>query len=493
MALFIGADLGTSALKLLLLDEKGVILKTVSKSYELSFPHPLWSEESPEDWLEAFYLGFEELVDGYDRRQVRGIGAGGQMHGLVVLDENDEVIRPAILWNDGRCEKQVDYLNNIVGKDTLIAETGNIAFAGFTLPKLLWMRENERENFDRIRKVMLPKDYLNYKLTGVHSTDYSDASGMLLLDCRNKRWSSRMVELAGISEDMLPRLFESYEKVGCVRKEVAGRLGLGNDVAVAAGAGDNAAAALGTGTIGDARCNISLGTSGTLFFSSNSFFQDDKASLHSFCHADGRFHLMGCMLSAGSANKWWMDEILKSSMYKEEESLIREEKLGRNHVFFLPYLMGERSPINDTDVRGTFIGLSMDTTRQDMLQAVLEGVAFALKDSLEVAREFGLEITRSTVCGGGSRSALWLRMIADILDIKLDIPLIEEGPGLGGALLAMVASGDKSSIDDAVKLFTAIKRTVEPEEDLVNLYKDRYEKFKRIYPGVKKLYKEIKE
>ena len=310
--LYIGVDLGTSAVKLLLMDEKGEIKKIVSKEYELYFPHPGWSEQKPEDWYSQSMEGIKELISECDKSQVAGISFGGQMHGLVVLDEDDDVIRPAILWNDGRTQKETDYLNNEIGKDKLSEYTANIAFAGFTAPKILWMRENEPDNFNKIKKIMLPKDYLAYKLSGTFCTDYSDASGMLLLDVKNKCWSKQMMEICGVSEEQLPKLFESYEVVGTLKEDIAEELGLSKEVKIIAGAGDNAAAAVGTGTVGDGMCNISLGTSGTIFISSKAFGVDSNNALHSFDHADGYYHLMGCMLSAASCNKWWMDEILKT-------------------------------------------------------------------------------------------------------------------------------------------------------------------------------------
>ena len=405
--LYIGIDLGTSAVKLLLMDQEGTVQNVVSKEYPLEFPHPGWSQQNPEDWRRAVLEGVPELLKGFDAGQVAGIGAGGQMHGLVVLDEHDQVIRPAILWNDGRTAREVDYLNQTVGKDKLSAWTANIAFAGFTAPKVLWMREHEPENFARIKKVMLPKDYINYILTGVHCTDYSDASGMLLLDVEHKCWSKEMLDLCGLTEDQMPKLFESYEAVGTLKPDVAAQLGLSPEVKVCAGAGDNAAAAVGTGTVGDGACNISLGTSGTIFISSGKFGVDPNNALHAFAHADGHYHLMGCMLSAASCNKWLMEDIFQTKDYGAEQAPITPDKLGSNHVFFLPYLMGERSPINDTNARGTFVGMTMDTSRSDLTQAMLEGVAFAIRDSLEVARSLGLDIRRSKLCGGGAKSPLW--------------------------------------------------------------------------------------
>ena len=491
MKLYIGIDLGTSAMKLLLMDASGKIHNTVTKEYPLEFPQPGWSQQNPEDWKRALFEGMPELLTGFESSQVVGIGAGGQMHGLVVLDENDNVIRPAILWNDGRTAKQVDYLNNEIGKGKLSALTANIAFAGFTAPKILWMRENEPENFAKIAKIMLPKDYINYILTGVHSCDYSDASGMLLLDVEHKCWCKEMLEICGISETQMPRLFESYDCIGTVKSEIAKLLGIEDDVKVVAGAGDNAAAAVGTGVVGEGGCNISLGTSGTVFISSEKFGVDDTNALHAFAHADGGYHLMGCMLSAASCNKWLLEGILGTSDHAAEQAAIREDKLGNNHVFFLPYLMGERSPINDTNARGTFIGMTMDTTRADMVQAVLEGVAFAIRDSVEIARSLSIEINSSKICGGGAKSPLWKRIFANVLNCELEVPVSEQGPGMGGAMLAMVGCGKYKSVSECCEKLCAVASTVKPEAELVAKYEDRYQQYKKIYPAVKALFPEI--
>ena len=434
--------------------------------------------------------GLKELTEGFDKSQVAGISFGGQMHGLVILDKDDNVIRPALLWNDGRAFEETDYLNNVIGKDKLSEYTANIAFTGFTAPKILWIKNKEPENFAKIAKIMLPKDYIAYKLTGVHSTDVSDASGMLLLDVKNRAWSKEMCDICGISVDMLPKLFESYEAVGCVTKEIAGELGISENVKVAAGAGDNAAAAVGTGTVGEGMCNISLGTSGTIFISSKKFGVDKYNALHAFAHADGNYHLMGCMLSAASCNKWWMEEIIGTSEYAKEQEDI--SKLGENHVYFLPYLMGERSPHNNPNARGTFIGMTMDTSRADMTQAVLEGVAFALRDSLEVAKSLGIQLERTKICGGGAKSPLWKKMIANILNLKVDVIESEEGPALGGAMLAAVACGEYDSVEAAAAKIVKIVDTVEPEAELVAKYEARYQQFKEIYPACKPLFEIIK-
>ena len=487
--LYIGIDLGTSAVKLLLMDADGTVKNIVSREYPLYFPKPGWSEQKPEDWYQETMAGLKELLQGSDTKQVAGISFGGQMHGLVILDEKDEVIRPAILWNDGRTTEECDYLNQVIGKDKLSEYTANISFTGFTAPKILWVKKNEPEHFARIKKIMLPKDYIAYKLTGMHCTDVSDASGMLLLDVKKRCWSKEMCQICGITEEMLPELYESYECVGTIKPEIAKELSLPDTVKVAAGAGDNAAAAVATGTVGDGKCNISLGTSGTIFISSAKFGVDKNNALHAFCDANGAYHLMGCMLSAASCNKWWMDEIIRTKDYAAEQKNIT--KLGENHVYYLPYLMGERSPYNDPDARATFIGMTMDTTREDMTQAVLEGVAFALRDSFEVARSLGLTIRRTKICGGGAKSPLWKKIIANVLNVSVDVLETEEGPSLGGAMLAAVACGEYASVEQAAAKIVKVVDTVEPDPALAAKYEARYQQFKQIYPACKELFQKL--
>ena len=327
---FIGVDLGTSAVKLLLMSEDGTVEKIVSKEYALSFPHPGWSEQNPADWWSQSIAGLKELTAGCDKSQIAGISFGGQMHGLVILDEKDEVIRPAILWNDGRTMEETDYLNNVIGKEKLSKLTGNIAFAGFTAPKILWVKNHEPENFARIHKLMLPKDYLAYRLTGVNSTDYSDASGMLLLDVEHKCWSKEMMEICSVKEEWMPKLFESYEKTGTLLPEVAKELGFPKNAG---------------------KCNLSLGTSGTIFITNGSYGVDPYNALHSFAHADGNYHLMGCMLSAASCNKWWMEEILKTGDFAGEQKPIDERDanglLGENHVYFRTTIRRQRGHLSE--------------------------------------------------------------------------------------------------------------------------------------------------
>ena len=481
MNYYIGLDLGTSGLKGLLVDRLGNVIKESNESYPVHYPRDGWSEQNPEDWIVATRKIVKTLSQGVEG-DVKGISIGGQMHGLVILDEQDNVIRPAILWNDGRTQKQTDYLNEVIGKERLSALTANIAFAGFTAPKILWMKENEPENFAKIAKIMLPKDYVAYMLTGVHSSDYSDASGTLLLDVQHKCWSKDMCDICSVKEEWLPRLYESYEVTGKVLQE----FGLPNAVFVA-GAGDNAAAAIGTGTVKNGSCNISLGTSGTVFISGDTFSVDKKNALHAFAHANGKWHLMGCILSAASANKWWLEDILKTNDYA---GAIKDVSLGENSVYFLPYLMGERSPHNDVNARGAFLGMRANTTREEMNLAVLEGVAFALRDCVEVARSSGTIVSKTAICGGGAKSEVWKKIIANVLNAEVVSLETEQGPSYGAAILAMVGTGEYATVKEATDRIVKEKSSVLPEKDLTEKYEAKYQKFKKLYPCLKSWFEE---
>ena len=481
MNYYIGLDLGTSGLKGLLVDRLGNVIKESNESYPVHYPRDGWSEQNPEDWIAATRKIVKTLSQGVEG-DVKGISIGGQMHGLVILDERDNVIRPAILWNDGRTQKQTDYLNDVIGKERLSALTANIAFAGFTAPKILWMKENEPENFAKIAKIMLPKDYVAYMLTGIHSSDYSDASGTLLLDVEHKCWSKDMCKICSVKEEWLPRLYESYEVTGKVLKE----FGLPNAVFVA-GAGDNAAAAIGTGTVKNGSCNISLGTSGTVFISGDTFSVDKKNALHAFAHANGKWHLMGCILSAASANKWWLEDILKTNDYA---GAIKDVSLGENSVYFLPYLMGERSPHNDVNARGAFLGMRANTTREEMNLAVLEGVAFALRDCVEVARSSGIIVSKTAICGGGAKSEVWKKIIANVLNAEVVSLETEQGPSYGAAILAMVGTGEYATVKEATDHIVKEKSSVLPEKDLTEKYEAKYQKFKKLYPCLKSWFEE---
>lgn len=462
---YIGIDLGTSSVKLLLLSENG-IEKTVGRDYPVSYPAPNYSEQNPADWYEQTVSALHELLEDTDRKSIKAIGFSGQMHGLVMLDRHDKVIRPAILWNDGRAVKEVDYLNNGIGKDFLLKHTGNIAFAGFTAPKLLWVKNNEPENFSRISKIMLPKDYLAYRLSGEFATDVSDASGTLYFDVSNRKWSEKMLEIIGIDREMLPVVYESREAVGNIKSELANAFGLNKDVKIVIGGGDNACAAVGTGVVSDGECNISLGTSGTIFVETSSHNYDKNSAIHAFCSASGKYHYLACILSAASCQKWWIENILNT----DYDTGGMERYLGRNDVIFLPYLMGERSPINDPNAKALFYGMTLSTTREQLSLAVLEGVAMAFRQNIEIIRSLGVNVTKSKICGGGAKNKLWLKIMASVLNIALEIPDSEQGGALGAALLAM-------NKPETAKRFYKTGEIVKPDKALAEYYNKKYKDF----------------
>lgn len=476
MSAYVGIDLGTSGVKILAVDGEGKILAEVSESYPVYSPKEGYSEQNPEDWFAAVMRGLSRLnVEG-----VEGISFGGQMHGLVALDGADKVIRPCILWNDGRSSAESARLNALGAEEF----AGNIAFPGFTAPKLLWLKENEPQNFARIAKVMLPKDYIAYRLCGEFVTDYSDASGMLLLDVKSKKWSDKMLDICGISRTQMPDLHESYAPVGRLRADIASALGWGR-ATVAAGAGDNAAAAVGTGAVRAGRCNISLGTSGTIFIPTDKFLRPQNSAIHSFAHANGGWHLMGCILSAAGARMWWNEKICRSG-YDSDGDMRR--LMGKNSVYFMPCLSGERCPHNDSSVRGGFFGLSHATEREHMELAVMEGVAFALRDCISLVRESDIEVNASTICGGGARSALWREIVANVLGVSLSTVETEQGPAYGAAMLAMVACGVYGSVEAAADKIVRLRADVQPVPGLMAAYDERYEKYKKLYPLLKDWY-----
>lgn len=478
---YIGIDLGTSSVKLLLLGDEG-ICNIVTREYHVYYKKQGWSEQDPVNWWNETIEGIKELTKDIDKSMVKALSFGGQMHGLVILDENDNVIRPAILWNDTRTQKETDYLNNVIGKKRLVDLTGNIAFAGFTAPKIMWVRDNEPENFSRISKIMLPKDYIAYRLTGNHCTDVSDASGMLLLDVEHRCWSEEMLEITGVKKEQLPELYESYDVVGSIKKDIADYLGFG-DVKVVAGAGDNAASAIGTGTVKNGDCNISLGTSGTVFVVSDSYKADYENAIHNFCHSNGKYHYMACMLSAASCNKWWLENIIGTDDYEGEYE--NYSRPGENNVFFLPYLMGERSPLNDSEIRGMFYGMSMSTTRQDMSVAILEGVAFALRQNIDIIKSMGIDIKKSRICGGGTKNRLWLEIIANVLNIELEVPENQEGASYGAALLAVKGCSE----EEYNRFLSEMKITavIKPDINIVKKYDEKYKQFLKFYPVIKNI------
>ena len=486
MKLYIGIDLGTSSVKLLLLSEAGETVKTVSESYPVSYPQSGWSEQDPEAWVRRTVAGIRELLADQPAAAVRGIGVAGQMHGLVALDANGKVLRPAILWNDGRSAAETEELNRTVGTERLLRATGNIAYAGFTLPKLLWMRKHEPQIYAKIHTVLLPKDYLVYRLTGVLGTEPSDACGTLLYDVRNRCWSREIADACGIPVEWLPEVRGSAERVGTLLPEMARACGLSETVFAAAGAGDNAAAALGTGAIGAGTCNLSLGTSGTVLIPCASYPNLASPLLHTFVHADGNPMLLGCVLSAASCGQWWIEDILGTRDYAGEQAHFRAG--GAGETFFLPYLMGERSPHNDPNAKGVFFGMRRNTTRAQLTQAVYEGVTFALRDSLEAAEKQNILLSGVRLCGGGAVSAAWRQMAADILNRTVEVPEQVQGPSLGGALLAAIADGVYSSPQEAAASIAETGAVYRPNPEAAAYYQLRYRFFRKLYPAMKPLF-----
>ncbi len=481
MKKYIGIDLGTSSLKGVVVNKAGEVLRSTSVSYDISAPFPNWSEQHPHVWLAALQNVLKTLTQGI-KNEIYGLGIAGQMHGLVALDQDDNVIRPCILWNDGRSNEQVKFINHTVGKEKLSMLTGNIAYAGFTLPKLLWMQEHELTNFNKINKIMLPKDYLVYALTNVFATDYSDASGTLLLDVKNKKWSETMCEVGNIKIKQLPKLYESHEIVG----KVLPKYNLPNCVVVA-GAGDNAAAAIGTGTVNDGDTNISLGTSGTVFIATDKYLVDQQHRLHSFAHATNKWHVMGVMLSAASSREWWLEKIIGHENYLLDDEII--SKSTDTQLFFLPYLSGERTPHNDVNIRGSFIGLNHQTTQGEMSKAVMEGVAFALRDSFEIALDNGISINKATITGGGAKSHIWCQIIADVLNVPILKLQHDQGAALGAAILSLVGTRTFETYEHAILQINKVKEVIEPNDERVVYYHNKYQKFKKLYPLLKPFFR----
>lgn len=483
--MYIGIDLGTSSVKLLLMQKNGDVIRTVSKDYPLIFVKETWIEQEPEAWFSSVFNGLKEIVKGYENK-ISAISFSGQMHGLVILDKEDKVIRPAILWCDQRTEKECIYLNEKIGKEFLLENTGNVALTGFTLPKILWIKENEPENFLKISKVMLPKDYIAYKLSGIFATDVSDASGMLALDVKNRKWSSEMIKISRLKEENFAKVYESYESIGHIKKEIAKELSLNKDIKIIIGGGDQAVGAVGMGVVNDNYISVALGTSGVVFANSSNYVHDKDGRLHSFCHASGKYHQMGVILSAASCLKWWVEEINKTSDYK---MLIEEAKNSEaKDLYFLPYLVGERTPHNDVNVRGSFIGLNINHKRGDLTKAVLEGVAFALRDSYEILKEMNISSKVIRLSGGGAKNILWQEIICNVLGLEVETVNSLEGPAFGAAILASVGDKTFSNIDEACKKIIKPLNKIYPNEKEIEKYNKKYNNFKKLYPMLKEFY-----
>ncbi len=480
MSVFVGLDVGTGGARAVAVNHSGEIVAEASSEYPLHTPRPGWTEQDPEDW----YNGAKEVLGrvATEAGEVGGIGLTGQMHGSVFLDGSDEVIRPALLWNDQRTQAQCDGITQAVGEERLISIAGNPALTGFQAPKILWLRDEEPDNYGQVSRVLLPKDYVRLRLTGEYATDASDAAGTLLLGIQSRDWSREILDALEIPHEWMPRVYEGPENTGALRENVAEELGLPPNIAVAAGGGDNAAAAVGTGIVGPGLVNASVGTSGVLFAHAEEFTPDPSGRLHAFCHAvPGAYHLMGVTLSAGGSLSWW-----RETLGGDFDELVEEASdvpPGSEGLVFLPYLSGERTPHLDPRARGAFFGLTVRHGVANMTRAVMEGVIFSLRDSLEIMRDLGVPIDDVRATGGGARSDLWRQLQADIYGTPIRRTVADEGPAYGAALLAGVASGTYANIDEATSVVELRQEITEPEPEISKVYEEYYEVYRSLYPA----------
>jgi xylulokinase len=474
MSSLVGLDVGTTGVKALAVSPEGEVLARIEEAYPLSTPQPGWAEQDPEDWWRAAESALADLA----LPDLRGLGLTGQMHGLVVLDERQRVLRPAILWNDQRTAVECAEIEERLGLHRLVELTGNRALPGFTAPKLLWLRRHEPEVYGRIAHVLLPKDYVRLRLTGERAIDATDASGTLLFDVARRRWSDEVLAALEIPREWLPRVLES--------PEVAGHKSEG--VPVAAGAGDQAAGALGVGVDRPGPLSVVLGTSGVVFASLPAFAANPEGRLHSFCHAvPDAWHAMGVMLAAAGSLRWLRDVVVPAESFETLTAEAETWPPGAEGLVFLPYLAGERTPHADPDARAAFVGLSLRHDRGALVRGVLEGVAFGLRDALELLKELGVEPQVGRASGGGSRSDLWLRIVASVLGVPLERAAVEEGAAYGAALLGGVAAGVFADVHEAVTACVRVRDRIEPEPAWADTYTHEYQRFRSLYPALRTL------
>ncbi len=484
--MYIGIDLGTSSVKALLLSSEGQVIKTVSEKYDVLMPKPSWREQDPQDWYKQTLIALKKIVNGFENK-IKAISFSGQMHGLVILDKNDNVIRNALLWNDQRTTLEVQRLESEIGFEKILEQTGNIVVTGLTAPKILWVYNNEPENFQKIAKIMLPKDYLAYKLSGVFATDISDVSGTAYYDVANKRYSQVMLRALHITEDQLPAVYESSHQIGLLNEELKKELKIPHDVKIIIGGGDQAVGAIGVGVVLDGDTSISLGTSGVVFKASNIFRIDHDSYMQSYLHANGKYHMIGVTLNTTGVLNWWNQKISNVFDYNAFFKKALEANYQDN-LYFLPYLSGERFPVNDPKAQGVFVGLRQEHTKTNLDLAVIEGISFNIKQIFEAVQKIGVKTTSIKVTGGGAKSDYWVQLLADILNIKISTILVEEGPALGAAILAMVGDGLYLSVDEACQKIVKIKKEFFPNQRKVTSFQKKYQGYLKIYPIVKNLF-----
>ncbi len=495
MAYLLGIDIGTSGTKVIAIDEGGKLVASASAEYPLSVPRPNWAEQSALDWWDATCKCCQEITAQIGSDDIAGIGLSGQMHGLIMLDKQHAVLRPAILWCDQRTQAQCDWITETVGKDLLISETANPVLTGFTAPKIIWARDNEPEIYERAEMHLLPKDYVRFQLTGEFATEVSDASGTSLLNVPQRRWSEIVCEKIGVSLDNLPKVYESFEISGRVSALGARATGLKEGTPVVGGGGDQAAGAVGNGIVQSGILSVAMGTSGVVFAFADTPVIDPELRVHTFCHAvPGKWHVMGVMLSAGGSLRWyrdtlaWSEKAVAAHMQTDPYDLIAREAAtappGCDGLFFLPYLTGERTPHPDPQARGAFIGLNLLHTKAHLARAVMEGVSYGLRDSLEILKSMEISIGNVRANGGGAKSEVWRQITADIFGFPLSTIAIDEGPALGAALLAGVGTGTYSSVEEACSAVVKVTRGASVIEENARIYERNYPLYRALYPAL---------
>ncbi|HET9495828.1 MAG TPA: xylulokinase [Chloroflexia bacterium] len=494
MTYLLGIDIGTSGAKALLVDEHGGVVASATGAYPMSTPRPLWAEQDPAGWWRATVEAVRRVLAGRDANQVVGVGLTGQMHGLVLLDERGEVLRPCIMWNDQRTGPQCEAITERLGLPRILDLVANPILPGFTAPKIVWVRENEPEVYARAAQVLLPKDYIRYRLTDEYATEVSDASGTVLLDVRNRRWSAEMLDALDIPREWMPPVYESPEVSARISREAAEATGLREGTPIVGGGGDQAAGAVGSGIVRQGTMSVVLGTSGVVFAATESFLMEPQGRLHAFCHAvPGRWHLMGVMLSAAGSLRWYRDTFGQQELARAADTgadvynLLTEQAArapaGSEGLLFLPYLTGERTPYPDPDAKGVFFGLTLRHGKEHTVRSVLEGVAYGLRDSVELMRDMGVRVDQVRASGGGARSHLWRQILADVLDTEIVLTGVTEGAPYGAALLAGVGAGVYRDVDEAVEAAIQLTERVEPGPDRA-VYSDYYGLYRELYPAL---------
>ncbi len=493
MRYIIGIDVGTSGTKSALFDTEGNCIASATEEYALSQPQNGWAEQNPEDWWRAVCKTLREITKKANG-EICGVGLSGQMHGLVMLDEDNEVIRPAILWCDGRSSVECCEIEKRMGRDRLIEITANPALEGFTASKIMWVKKHEPENFARCRRILLPKDYIRFRLADVYATEVSDASGMQLLDIKKRCWSEEICKELEIDTDLLGEMHESPEITGYVTKEAAVRTGLPEGIPVAGGAGDNAAAAIGTGVCANGRAFTTIGTSGVVFAHTDTPIIDKDGRVHTFCCAvPGAWHVMGVTQAAGLSLNWFKKNLAETLSYSEIDRQAALLPVGAEKLLYLPYLMGERTPVLDADARGVFFGLSAMHTKAHMARAVMEGVSYSLQSCRDVIDEMGIDTSDMAICGGGAKSPFWRQMLSDVFGIPVKTMQSEEGPALGAAILAGCAAGVYKSVEEGCRIAVRSGEKTEPDGELHMQYKKMYAVYRTLYPAMRTSFKALSE